>query len=162
MQLLARAILGGISGTLATFPMTVAMSALHRRLPPEEKYPLPPRLITMNLASRTGMASEMDEQERYTVTLAAHYGYGFGMGLLYGALVSDKTHPVTKGIAFGLTVWTVSYLGLLPAIGLFRPATQQPMRRNALMIAAHVVWGAAFGLLQSALQKRRRRKIPFF
>lgn len=33
------------------------------------------------------------------------------------------------------------------------PATKHPARRNALMIAAHVVFGAALGLLVERLEK---------
>jgi len=52
-----------------------------------------------------------------------------------------------KGIVFGLGVWAASYLAWLPALGILPPATEAPPRRNAVMIAAHIVWGAAAGLL---------------
>jgi hypothetical protein len=32
-------------------------------------------------------------------------------------------------------------MGWIPALGVLRPATGHPMRRNALMIAAHFSWG---------------------
>ena len=38
-------------------------------------------------------------------------------------------------------------MGLLPAAGILKPATEHPARRNALMIASHLVWGAALGAL---------------
>jgi len=48
-------------------------------------------------------------------------------------------------------VWGGSYLGLLPSLGILRPATDHPAQRNALMIAAHLVWGATLGgALQAA------------
>jgi hypothetical protein len=34
-------------------------------------------------------------------------------------------------------------MGWIPAVGTLEPATEHPPRRNALMIAAHLVWGAA-------------------
>jgi uncharacterized membrane protein YagU involved in acid resistance len=151
-----RCLLGGICGAVATVPMTVLMRVLHRKLPKSEQYPLPPRLITMNVASRAGIASELDESERFTLTMVAHYGYGFAGGVLYSVCLPGS-NSITRGIVYGLAIWTVSYLGLLPAFGLFRPATQQPFRRNALMIAAHVVWGAAFGLLQRAVRQGKRQ-----
>ena len=58
-------------------------------------------------------------------------------------------------MAYGLAVWTTGYLGLLPALGALRPATEHPPRRTALMIAAHVVWGAALGLLADRNARRR-------
>lgn len=39
-------IAGSVAGCVATLPMTLAMEAMHRQLPPEEQYPLPPREIT--------------------------------------------------------------------------------------------------------------------
>jgi hypothetical protein len=47
---------GAFAGALATGPMTALMRVLHERLPEAEQYPLPPRLITMHLASRAGVA----------------------------------------------------------------------------------------------------------
>jgi hypothetical protein len=61
---------------------------------------------------------------------------------------------VLAGTLYGLVVWGASYLGLVPALGLLSPATRHPRRRNALMIAAHLVWGAALGLL--AAQRPRK------
>jgi uncharacterized membrane protein YagU involved in acid resistance len=153
-----RCLLGGLSGALATWPMTAVMRALHRRLPAEEQYPLPPRQISMNVASKIGAASNMDENERFTVTMVAHYGYGLLCGVLYAACHHRGSGSLFRGAAFGLTIWAVSYLGLLPAIGLFRPATQQPLRRNALMIAAHVVWGVALEVLDGFARKKFRKR----
>jgi putative membrane protein len=46
----------------------------------------------------------------------------------------------------------VSYLGLLPALGILRPATEHPERRNALMIVAHLIWGSITGLIVARMQ----------
>lgn len=42
-----------------------------------------------------------------------------------------------------MRVWLVSYVGWLPTAQLFPSAQRVTLARNALMIAAHVVWGAA-------------------
>jgi hypothetical protein len=34
---------------------------------------------------------------------------------------------------------------------MMKPAHQHPMRRSALMIGAHIIWGAAAGLLMNKL-----------
>jgi uncharacterized membrane protein YagU involved in acid resistance len=65
----------------------------------------------------------------------------------------DAEPNVVNGVAYGLGVWTASYLGLLPALGLLAPATEHPARRNALMIAAHVVWGASLGITAKRLSR---------
>lgn len=139
---------GAVAGFLATAPMTVAMEAMRRLLPAREQYPLPPSTITAELTEETGLRQHMNQEEHRALTLLNHFGYGTGTGALYG-LFAGKLNlpPVLSGIAYGLAVWSVSYLGLLPALGLFRPAGDQPARRNALMIVAHIIWGAVLGSL---------------
>ncbi len=147
---------GALAGWLATAPMTLAMTAMHRALPRQERYPLPPKRITMKLADEIGLKEHLGEGEKNALTMLAHFDYGAAMGAIYSPLAERLPGPaVAKGIGFGLAVWTVSYLGLLPAAGILRPATEHPPRRNALMIAAHVVWGASLGLMFEALARRR-------
>ena len=146
---------GGVAGFLATLPMTLAMEGMHALLPWWERYPLPPREITEEVEEVAGLRGSLDEPQQVAVTLVNHFAYGAGAGAIYGALARGvPAPPALKGAAFGLGVWSVSYLGLMPALGVLSPATEHPGRRNALMIAAHLVWGSATGLLFDRLQKR--------
>lgn len=151
------AVIGLIGGVVATGPMTVAMILWHRRLPASERYALPPREITMKLARGVGVSHKMNSEARAAATLLAHFGYGGAAGALYGA-VADKIPVPTlcKGIGFGLVLWSASYLGLLPGTGVLKTAADHPARRNALMIAAHAVWGAALAGVSDLLQKETR------
>jgi uncharacterized membrane protein YagU involved in acid resistance len=143
---------GAIGGFAGTLPMTGAMVVMHRRLPARRRYPLPPRQITMRVARMAGLRRHMDAPARTGATLAAHFGYGTAAGALYGLVAPPFPAPtLAKGLLFGLALWAVSYLGLLPATGLLRSATDHPAERNALMIAAHLVWGATLGLVTDAL-----------
>lgn len=54
-------------------------------------------------------------------------------------------------------VWTVSYLGWVPALGLLTPAGRHPSRRNARMIAAHLVWGTVITAATEYTRKRPNR-----
>lgn len=150
---------GGVAGAVATAPMTLVMEAGHRMLPRGEQYPLPPREITEQVARSSHIGMPAAEQRRVWLTLAAHFGYGAAAGAVYGALASaSETTPAggaRRGVAYGIAVWTVSYLGILPALGLLSPAPEHPRRRSALMIAAHLVWGAAMGMLSVALRGRQ-------
>jgi uncharacterized membrane protein YagU involved in acid resistance len=141
---------GTLAGLTATAPMTAAMIAMHKALPARERYPLPPRKVTMRAAQLVGLKKHLDEPDKKAATLAAHFGYGAAMGGIF-ALLAPRTPgpPVAKGIGWGLIVWATSYLGLLPATGLHEPATQHPRERNILMILAHVIWGGSLGLLLS-------------
>jgi HPt (histidine-containing phosphotransfer) domain-containing protein len=40
-------------------------------------------------------------------------------------------------------------MGWLPALGILKPATKQPLPRTSLMIGAHLIWGAVTGLLEA-------------
>jgi len=148
---------GTVAGLAATVPMTAAMIAMHRYLPLHQRYPLPPRKVTMRLASALDMRHELNRSERSAATVAAHFGYGGAMGGIFSLLTSQtRRHRVTAGIGWGLFVWAGSYLGLLPALGLHEPATRHPRERNVLMILAHVVWGATLGALSRAYESVRR------
>jgi uncharacterized membrane protein YagU involved in acid resistance len=147
---------GALAGWLATAPMTLFMTATHKALPRQERYPLPPKRITMKVAQEVGLNAHLGEREKNALTMLAHFDYGAAMGAVYSPLAERVPgSPLVKGIGFGLLVWTVSYLGLLPAAGILKPATEHPPRRNALMIGAHIVWGASLGLIHEALSRRR-------
>jgi hypothetical protein len=151
---------GALAGFAATVPMTWVMEVLHRRLPGRERYPLPPRKVTMRLADRAGVRHELDEPERLGLTLLAHFGMGAAAGALYGPLAGALPGPAPlRGAAYGLAVWAGNYLGLLPGLGLLSPATEHPPRRTAVMIAAHLVWGATAGSLVELLSPEGRRPV---
>jgi uncharacterized membrane protein YagU involved in acid resistance len=149
-------VIGALAGLAATVPMTAAMKLMHWRLPREERYPLPPRRVTMRLAEKAGVKEHLNEPERKALTIAGHFAYGASVGALYVPLARKiPLPPPVAGATYGFAVWAVSYLGWLPAAGLISPATEHPARRNALMIAAHLVWGAATGALVDRWEDRR-------
>ena len=145
---------GAAAGLAATVPMTAVMEALHRGLPARQRHSLPPRKITMRLAKKVGVRHQLDEPQQLATTLAAHVGYGTAVGALLGAVAPRGTaKAAAAGAGFGLLVWAVSYLGLMPLLDLHKPATREPPGRNLLMIAAHLVWGATAGAVIDALRE---------
>jgi uncharacterized membrane protein YagU involved in acid resistance len=140
--------LGLIAGFLGTAAMTVAMVALHRRLPPEQQGPLPPYHISMAVAKRVGIKRHLSPHSRFATTLGLHFAYGSAVGSLYlpSARLLPGPYPL-KGLLFGGLVWSGSYLGWLPMTGLLSPATRHPAGRNGLMIAAHLVWGSVIAFV---------------
>jgi hypothetical protein len=133
-----RLILGALGGIAGTFAMTAVMRRLHRSLPARSQYPLPPREIV----DRT--LSPAPDSARPRLTTISHFGYGAAAGALFG-LIAPRG-GVLSGCAYGVAVWAASYLGWIPAAGILRPATVHPADRNALMITAHLVWGAVTAL----------------
>ncbi len=153
------AIAGGLAGLLATVPMTMVMGRLHRRLPLAQRYALPPRIITDGIAEGAPIPAPLIPRRGPGRTLAAHFAFGAGAGALYGLLTSHSLvkPSIGSGVAFGLGVWATSYLGWVPAAGLMPPATRQPARRNAMMVAAHIVWGAALGAATASRAKSHKQ-----
>lgn len=155
---LLRFILGTLCGIAATGPMSVVMVWLHRRLPAEERYPLPPPEITTKAVEQVADAEEISPTIRSALTWLAHFAYGGAAGALYA--VAERRLPGGAGLrgpVFGLLVWAVSYLGLLPGLRVLTPATEQPMRRSALMIVAHLVWGWFLAVIFEVLSSDLRR-----
>jgi hypothetical protein len=138
-DLRGRVIAGAIAGFCATLPMTLLMRRLHRRLPEPERYPLTPREI-VNSATKI-LAIGPTEEAAQDTTVALHFAFG---ALAGGAAAAALPRMGTAtGATVGTGVWALSYLGWIPALRLLEPATQHPARRNAVMIAAHLLWGAA-------------------
>lgn len=133
---------GAIAGSVATVPMTISMLIGWRLLPGRERYPLPPREITQDLAKRLGIGDRLTDGQLTAATMLSHFGYGAFFGSTYALM--EKRVPLrsgAKGVLAGLMLWVASYLGWLPALGILKPATRHPWRRNVLMILAHIVWG---------------------
>ena len=134
---------GMLAGIAATVPMTILMETLHKKLPRSQRYPLPPREITASAAEAAGVLDRMSRSQLRSATLLSHFGYGAATGAIYGGCVRQLMPGAAGSVTYSLAVWAGSYLGWLPAAGLFRGADREPVARNALMIAAHVVWGLA-------------------
>ena len=144
---------GAFAGFAGTIPMTIFMLATQRFLPRGERYDLPPEIITQDLADKADIRYRMNKAQILAATTLSHFGYGATMGVLYSLLVEKIALPaVVKGIIFGLIVWVASYFGLLPLLGISESGHREPMRRNLMMIAAHVVWGSTTGLVAGILE----------
>jgi hypothetical protein len=149
----AEVVAGGCAGLIATAPMTVVMEAVFRRLPQEQRYPLPPAQITDKVIERGTLGRRLDQPKHTVLTLAAHFGYGAAAGAVCGPLTRriPLPHPIS-GLLVGSTLYAGSYLGWIPAVGILRPATGWPKHRAALMFVAHLVWGATLDLLMQAAE----------
>ena len=146
-------ITGLLAGSLATAPMSAVMVWMHRQLPRHEQYALPPVQITAQVAEEAGVAEHLDSTRLRAATVLAHFGFGAGAGAFYAPVRKYLPGPpAVQGMLFGLGVWTSFYLGLLPAAGILSPATEHPARRNALMIVAHLIWGAALGIATERIE----------
>jgi uncharacterized membrane protein YagU involved in acid resistance len=146
---------GAAAGLAATVPMTAFMEWARQHLPSEDRRPLPPQEVTEGVMEAAGVRDDLNAPQRAGLSMAAHFGFGTGAGSVFGALAPHLPVPrVAAGIAYGLGVWASSYLGWLPAVGLVPPATREHPNRHALLIGAHLVWGAVLGTLAGASDAR--------
>ena len=148
-----RALLGVLGGVVGTFAMTAAMRAMHRRLPVNERYPLPPREIIEGGLPEP-VRQKLGEQGRRTTTLAGHFGYGAATGAAY--VMARRNAGVVEVALYGVFVWAASYLAEMPALGILEPAHRHPPKRNLLMVAAHLVWGGTLALAVRELELAQR------
>ena len=132
LELGSRLLIGAIAGFVGTLAMTAAMSKMHKKLPSKQRYPLTPREIIDSAIAPPNEAAK-------DLTTAAHFAYGAACGSIIAA--ANPRLSAATGAAAGAAVWLVSYMGWIPGVGLLKPATGHPMRRNLLMIRAHLVWG---------------------
>lgn len=145
------AMLGAIAGVMATVAMTSAMRRMQPLLPARDQYPLPPRQIMEQVGKATEMGQAMPEPARRTATMLSHFAFGAAAGGLFASWRPQA--GMLAGAGYGALVWVVSYLGWIPAARILRPATDHPMRRNLLMLAAHLVWGTALAHSLSDLDR---------
>ncbi len=144
---------GAGAGSIGTVPMTLFMLGAHRLLPGWQKYALPPEKLTEEVAERANI--ELDKPQLLGASLVAHLGYGASMGSLYNMFARRvETPAVVKGAVFGVAVWAASYLGWLPAANFSEAASEEPMKRNMLMIGAHIIWGVTTAVMIDQIERR--------
>jgi hypothetical protein len=59
---------------------------------------------------------------------------------------------LVAGLLFGGAVWGVSYISLMPSLNLYPSAEDDSNQRQAVMIAAHAVFGTALASLEHRLR----------
>lgn len=144
---------GALAGLIATAPMSATMLLLRTVWPETRHAPLPPEVVTAEAAEDAGVRDDLGESGLRAATVIGHFAYGAVAGALYGLAAGETRQPVAVGTCAGLALWAAGYFGWVPALGLMAPANEQPAERNAMMIAAHVVWGATTGLLVDAMAR---------
>lgn len=154
MHFLRRVLTGAAAGFAATAPMTAMMWLGHRSLSWRQRDPLPPRQITERALQTVDAEDELSSPAKQALAMANHFAFGSSMGALYGSAIptAGVGDAVVKGITFGCGVWAASYLGWLPATGLYRSAAAEPPERNLLIAGSHVLWGACLGYAFNQLQ----------
>ena len=105
------------------------------------------------IAEQAGQDPDRQSPEFQTAWLAAHVGYGAACGAIFSAIrpVLPRSDLVA-GLLFGAPVWGVSYISLMPSLNLYPSAEDDSNQRQAVMIAAHAVYGTALASVEHRLR----------
>jgi hypothetical protein len=136
---------GFAAGALATVGMSVLMFAARRagvlgRMPPER--------ITSHFLDRFHVRRRKQTQDLLAAIL--HIGFGAAAGAAFGVACPRVRAPLPgllQGLLFGTAVWTVSYFGWVPALGIMPPPPRDRPGRPETMLAAHWIYGGMLALL---------------
>jgi hypothetical protein len=136
-----------IRGTVAGLLATALMSAL---MMVGKRFGLvggvPPEKITAKLLNKGGIRRSSKQQD--ALATAAHFAFGAAGGTMFGPISRRVPIPrVPLGVAYGTAIWAVSYKGWVPWLRVMPPAERDRRDRQAVMLAGHIVYGAALGLL---------------
>jgi hypothetical protein len=135
---LMRGAAGGLAGTAAHTAVMLAARSLGLG------GKLPPQAITDRMLGHLGMHPK--HETRVALAAAQHVGFGMTTGALFGlAAPRSRARSILAGAGYGLAVWLASYEGWVPSIGALPRARHDRPDRQAMMIAAHVAFGAVLG-----------------
>lgn len=134
--------------------MTLAMILLQRRNRTKTKS-LPPAQLTSEISQPLG-GDELSAARKSDLTLVSHFGYAMCLGALYSwmqELYRPKSPALVKGAVFGAGVWVASYMGWIEMLKLKPRASKLSSQKNAMMIAAHLIWGIFLAVGEEGLRK---------
>lgn len=154
-QELLRGARGAVAGGVATVPMSAWMAGVKavagRRAHGEQ----PPRRITRTAAEAADLPAEEHPRATDAATLVLHLGTGAGLGTVLALL--DRRPAAWRGALFGVAVYSVAYGGVVPALRIMPPPTDDRPARQWSIATAHVVFGATAGAVLGRLTPRGRR-----
>jgi hypothetical protein len=95
----------------------------------------------------------LDREELAIGAAAMHYGFGAGVGALYGGL-AEVMPAITSGFGtgYGAAVWAGADEAAMPALGLSRPTTERPPEAHAHALFAHFVFGVTLEVVRRAVR----------
>ena len=149
-----RALRGAIGGLGATLVLSVLREAWARVGLVFETAPMQ----VVDRAQELGLVGDLSPWGRRLLTAFAHFAYGAGTGMSFGLLRREKGGPgeeAAVGSTLGVLAWGAGWSSWLPLSGVHKAPWTQKSPRVLLPVIDHAVFGAAWGLLNLALSRRR-------
>ena len=138
-----RLLRGAVAGAVATAPMSAVMVGA-------KKFGLmggmPPEKITAKILKRSGNRPSSQQQDALATVF--HFAFGTAAGAAFGVVAPKRlVARVPLGVAYGASIWGVSYMGWVPAFGIMPPSHRDRRDRQVVMFAGHLVYGAVLSIL---------------
>jgi hypothetical protein len=105
-----------------------------------------------------GLVGDLSPVGRRLLTMVAHFAYGTGTGTVFGLLRRERggaAEEAAVGSALGILAWGAGWASWLPLTGVHKAPWTQRTPRVLLPVVDHAVFGAAWGLINLALTRRR-------
>ena len=105
-----------------------------------------------------GLVEDLSPTGRRLLTVAAHFAYGAGTGTAFGLLRRERggsAEEAAVGSALGILAWGAGWSSWLPLTGVHQAPWTQKTPRVLLPVIDHAAFGAAWGLINLALSRRR-------
>ncbi len=148
-----------VTGALGGIGATVVLSGLRQVL---TRVGLVFETAPMQVVERVeelGLVGDLSPQSRRLLTVVAHFAYGTGTGIFFGLLRRERGKPPEEaavGSALGILAWGAGWATWLPLTGVHRAPWTQRTPKVLLPVLDHAVYGAAWGLVNLELSRRRR------
>jgi putative membrane protein len=142
---MAAGLVGGIAGSIAIGQFHHLWARVTKSNP--EKKGTDSTEKVAEAVSESVLQHRLTEAEKPKAVAAVHFGFGSTLGALYGvgaALAPGVSKAV--GMPFGAGVYLAAHATAVPALGLSRPVTEQPLIDEVGEILGHVVYGVVTDL----------------
>jgi putative membrane protein len=147
MRVVRGVLAGFFGGLVAAGAMSLAHNVLSALvLKPPALQPSTPKeedaTVKVAAAVAGSVGYQLSEEAKPKAGTFVHYAFGAGVGAVYGAL--GELAPLVRaglGLPFGAAVWLGAHVITVPALGLAKPPTQQPLGKEAQELGLHLVYG---------------------
>jgi uncharacterized membrane protein YagU involved in acid resistance len=162
---LTRGVLAGIAGGLAAawvmnqffVGLTKATEAIQKQHGEQHNQEQKEEDSTVKVAdaiASTVTGRHLTKEEKEVGGPIVHYAFGSLMGGLYGGLAE---YSAASRIGFGTVFGSALFAGadgiVVPALGLSKPVTEQPLSNHASHWVAHMIYGATVELVRRGLRQ---------
>ena len=149
-----RAVTGAVGGLGATVVLSGLREVLTRMGLVFDTAPMQ----VVDRAEEVGLVGDLSPAGHRLLTVVAHFAYGTGTGVVFGLLRRERGRAAEEaavGSALGILAWGAGWATWLPLTGVHKAPWTQRTPRVLLPVIDHAVFGAAWGLINLALTRRR-------